>query len=111
MDDRCSIGGQRTMSDFPKLDPITLWTFDVNDKLHALEDRMTGCEKYFHQIDRISGRLMRLEAKGFERGPEQTKVIQKLERGELSVITEYTYFTGEECDLLLNMLGIEERLT
>jgi hypothetical protein len=83
------------------------WVISAQTMFNELFDRTGRLEK---QVEAIKDGLVRRDVRRFERTDKTGELVQKIMMGAYSHIGE-SEFSREDCDLLLTMLGIEERLT
>ena len=81
------------------------WVADISKTIPSLQERVTSLEKV---VSSMQTNLIRSNAKKFGRTKETSDMITKLMMGARYDKPE-KQLTQKECELLLNMLGVEER--
>jgi hypothetical protein len=89
-------------------DPVVLWIDDLKSKVQMVQAGLISLDK---KVDRMQTDLIRSNAKKFGRTEETANVITKLMMGVRYDASWNKELTKEECELLLNMLGVAERFT
>jgi len=89
-------------------DPVVLWIDDLKSKVQMVQAGLISLDK---KVDRMQTDLIRSNAKKFDRTEETANVITKLMMAVRYDNSWNKELTKEECELLLNMLGVGERFT
>ena len=88
-------------------DIMLTWVEEQGKDMHSVKTRLSALENKFESLQT---NLIRSNAHKFGRTKETSDMITKLMMGARYDKPE-KQLTQKECELLLNMLGVEERFT